>query len=70
MSNLTEKDKWFIRRIAESATRKEIASEMGLTVKAIDWRSVQVAKKIGLKWASDVAGITRFAVHNKMVEGK
>lgn len=64
--NLTAKDIDYIRRIAMSETRKEIAAAWKRSEKAIGWRAEQVGKK--MHWpASDYAAITRFAIRNRLV---
>ena len=64
---LTAKDLDYIRRTAQSATRKQIADEWERSLKAVEWRAVSVGKKLGI-CPSDVAAITRYAIGNGMIK--
>ena len=63
---LTERDLYFIQRTAQSATRKQIADELARSPKTVEWRAVEVGKKLGI-CPSDVAAITRYAISNGMI---
>jgi len=64
---LTARDLDYIRRTAQSATRKQIADEWGRSPKTVEWRAISVAKKLGIG-GNDVAAITRYAIGNGMIK--
>jgi DNA-binding NarL/FixJ family response regulator len=51
--------------IAEGNTTKEIASRLNISVKTADTHRTNVMNKLNIH---DIAGLTRFAIQNGLVE--
>lgn len=50
-----------LRRVASGMTTKEIARELGISPKTVEFHRSQLMEKLGVR---DVTGLTRYAVHH------
>ena len=64
-NELTERETQVLRLIARGYANKQMAAELGISVKTIEKHRQHVMKKLGIH---DVAGLTRFAVEKRMIE--
>lgn len=58
---LTARQAEVLRRVASGMTTKEIARELGISPKTVEFHRSQLMEKLGVR---DVTGLTRYAVHN------
>lgn len=65
VESLTDRERQIIKLVAESNTSKEIASRLGIAVKTVETHRANIIKKLGLH---DVAGLTRYAIRNQLVD--
>jgi DNA-binding NarL/FixJ family response regulator len=65
MEKLTTRERELLQLIAEGNTTKEIASKLNISVKTADTHRTNVMNKLDIH---DIAGLTRFAIHNGLVE--
>ncbi len=56
---LSGREREVLQLLAEGMSTKEIASELGVSVKTIETHRAQIAKKLGIR---SVAGLTKFAI--------
>ena len=56
--NLTPKEIFIAKRLAEDATAKAIALELGVTLKAVEYHRANLFKKFNC----GLAGLTRWAI--------
>ena len=61
---LTPRQREVLQLVAEGHTSKEIANQLGLSVKTIEAHRAQIMERLGLQ---DVAGLVRFAVRVGLV---
>jgi DNA-binding NarL/FixJ family response regulator len=62
---LTSREAEVLQLIAEGFANKQVASELGISVKTVEKHRQQVMNKLKIH---DIAGLTRYAVHNGLVE--
>lgn len=65
LDNLTNREREILRLIAEGNTTKEIAGKLSVSVKTADTHRTNVMNKLDIH---DVAGLTRFAVKQGLIE--
>ena len=65
MSELTEREIEVLKIIAEGLSNKEIAIELGISIKTVEKHRQQVMNKLGIH---DVAGLTRHAIAKGIIE--
>ena len=58
---LTTRQSEVLRRVASGMTTKEIARELGISPKTVEFHRGQLMEKLGVR---DVTGLTRYAVQN------
>lgn len=63
--DLTSREKEVLRLICEGFSNKEIGEEMFISHRTVDTHRTKMMKKIGV---SNVAGLVRFALQNKLIE--
>ncbi len=61
---LSPRERQILQRIAESRSSKEIATELGISLKTVENHRAHVMEKLRLH---DVAGLTRYAVRNGLI---
>jgi DNA-binding NarL/FixJ family response regulator len=61
---LTPRQREVLKRIAEGRTTKEIAFDLGLSVKTVETHRAQVMDRLGIR---DVAGLVRYAMRTGLV---
>lgn len=64
--SLTQRQLECVVRLARSQTRKEIAVDLGLSSKTVEYHVACAARRLGIV-AGDVAGMTRWAIRAGMV---
>jgi len=64
-SRLTTREAEVLQLIAEGHANKQIASELGISIKTVEKHRQQVMNKLGIH---DIAGLTRHAISKGMVE--
>ncbi|MCB1205002.1 MAG: response regulator transcription factor [Verrucomicrobiae bacterium] len=62
LENLTPAEKRILRQIAEDRTSKEIANELGISVRTVETHRQNISAKLGL---SGSHSLVKFAFHNK-----
>jgi len=67
VSDLTSRQMEVLQLLAEGMPNKQIADELGLSIKTIEKHRQQLMEKVGVH---DIAGLTRFAVVHGVVECK
>lgn len=65
IEKLTTREREMLQLIAEGHTTKEIASKLNISVKTADTHRTNVMNKLNIH---DIAGLTRFAILNGLVE--
>jgi DNA-binding NarL/FixJ family response regulator len=65
LERLTTREREMLQLIAEGNTTKEIASRLNISVKTADTHRTNVMNKLDIH---DIAGLTRFAIQNGLVE--
>ncbi|NDV62254.1 response regulator transcription factor [Puniceicoccales bacterium CK1056] len=65
MEKLTTRERELLQLIAEGNTTKEIAAKLNISVKTADTHRTNVMNKLDIH---DIAGLTRFAIQNGIVE--
>lgn len=65
LKNLTPREREVIQLVAEGRTTKEISTELGISVKTAETHRSNIMRKLDVH---DVAGLTRFAIQNGMIE--
>lgn len=65
MDKLTTRERELLQLIAEGNTTKEIAAKLNISVKTADTHRTNVMNKLDIH---DIAGLTRFAIQNGLVE--
>lgn len=63
-SRLTTRQTEILRHVASGRTTKEIARELGISPKTVEFHRSRLMEKIGVH---DVTGLTRFALHTGIV---
>jgi DNA-binding NarL/FixJ family response regulator len=63
---LTAREREILQLIAESYSTKEVARKLSISVKTAENHRTNLMKKLDLH---DVAGLTRFAIQNGLIEG-
>jgi DNA-binding NarL/FixJ family response regulator len=61
---LTPRQREVLRRIAEGRSTKEIAFDLGLSVKTVETHRAQIMERLGIR---DVAGLVRYAMRTGLV---
>jgi len=61
---LTPRQREVLRRIAEGRSTKEIAFDLGLSVKTVETHRAQIMERVGIR---DVAGLVRYAMRTGLV---
>jgi DNA-binding NarL/FixJ family response regulator len=64
-SNLTEREAEVLQLIAEGQANKQIAAELGISIKTVEKHRQQVMNKLNIH---DVAGLTRYAISKGVIE--
>lgn len=65
LDSLTSREREIVQLIAESFSNKEIAGKLGVSVRTADTHRTNIMRKLQLH---DVAGLTRWAIANKLVD--
>lgn len=65
LERLTTRERELLQLVAEGHTTKAIASRLGISVKTADTHRTNVMNKLNIH---DIAGLTRFAIQNGLVE--
>lgn len=65
LDTLSGREREILKLIAESKTSKEIAALLGISQKTVDTHRVNIMGKVNVH---DIAGLTRFAISNGLVE--
>ena len=63
---LTKREREVLARIAEGMTSKEIAADLGVSLRTVGTHREHLAKKLS---TSSVAAFVRYAIHNGIVLG-
>ena len=63
-TQLTTRQTEILRHVASGRTTKEIARELGISPKTVEFHRSRLMEKIGVH---DVTGLTRFALHTGIV---
>jgi len=63
--DLTSREAEVLQLIAEGFSNKQIASELGISIKTVEKHRQQVMNKLNIH---DVAGLTRYAISKGMIE--
>ncbi len=63
---LTPRQRQIVQRIAEGQSVKEIARELELSPKTVDWHKVQAMRKLGI---DSTAGLVRYAIAEGLAPG-
>jgi len=61
---LTPRQREVLKRVAEGRSTKEIAFDLGLSVKTIETHRAQIMERLGIR---DVAGLVRYAMRTRLV---
>lgn len=61
---MTERQTAILKMIAESKTLKQIALELKLSVKTVEAHKARITETLEIH---DVAGLTRFAIREKLI---
>ncbi len=61
---LTPRQREVLKRVAEGRSTKEIAYELGLSVKTVETHRAQIMERLGIR---DVAGLVRYAMRTGLV---
>ena len=61
---LTPRQREVLKRIAEGRSTKEIAFDLGLSVKTVETHRAQIMERVGIR---DVAGLVRYAMRTGLV---
>jgi len=64
--HLTTREAEVLQLIAEGRANKQIAAELGISIKTVEKHRQQVMNKLGIH---DVAGLTRHAIAKGIIEG-
>src|ERR1051325_5726201 len=64
-NRLTSRESEVLQLIAEGKANKQIASELGLSIKTVEKHRQQLMNKLGIH---DIAGLTRYAIAKGIVE--
>jgi DNA-binding NarL/FixJ family response regulator len=64
---LTPRETEVLQLIAEGSANKQIAAELGISIKTVEKHRQQVMNKLGIH---DIAGLTRYAISNGMIESQ
>lgn len=62
---LTSREEEVLQLVAEGAANKQIAAELGISIKTVDKHRQQLMNKLGIH---DIAGLTRYAVSSGVIE--
>ena len=62
---LTSREEEVLQLVAEGAPNKQIAVELGISIKTVDKHRQQLMNKLGIH---DIAGLTRYAISSGIVE--
>jgi DNA-binding NarL/FixJ family response regulator len=62
---LTPREEEVLQLVAEGAPNKQIASELGISIKTVDKHRQQMMNKLGIH---DTAGLTRYAISSGAIE--
>jgi len=61
---LTPRQREVLKRVAEGRSTKEIAYDLGLSVKTVETHRAQIMERLGIR---DVAGLVRYAMRTGLV---
>jgi len=61
---LTPRQREVLKRVAEGRSTKEIAFDLGLSVKTVETHRAQIMERLGIR---DVAGLVRYAMRTRLV---
>ena len=62
---LTSREEEVLQLVAEGAPNKQIAAELGISIKTVDKHRQQLMNKLGIH---DIAGLTRYAISSGTIE--
>jgi DNA-binding NarL/FixJ family response regulator len=62
---LTSREQEILQRVAEGAANKEVAADLGISVKTVEKHRQSVMNKLGLH---DTAGLVRYAIAAGVIE--
>jgi DNA-binding NarL/FixJ family response regulator len=62
---LSAREREVIQLVAEGRTNKEIATELGVSVKTVDAHRTNIMRRLN---AHSVAELVRYAIRNKIIE--
>jgi DNA-binding CsgD family transcriptional regulator len=61
----TAREREVLARIAQGKTSKQIAAELGVSLRTVNTHRENLAKKLG---SSSVAAMTRYAIENGLID--
>jgi DNA-binding CsgD family transcriptional regulator len=61
----TAREREVLTRIAQGKTSKQIAAELGVSLRTVNTHRENLAKKLG---SSSVAAMTRYAIENRLID--
>ena len=61
---MTRRELEVIRRVASGLTSEEIAAELGISIRTVEFHRANIKEKTG---ARDAIGLVRFALENKII---
>ena len=64
LESLTSREREIIQLVAESHSTKKIAAKLNISAKTADTHRANIMKKLDIH---DVAGLTRFAIYNRLI---
>ncbi len=64
LESLTSREREIIQLVAESHSTKEISTKLNISAKTTDTHRANIMKKLDIH---DVAGLTRFAIYNRLI---
>ncbi len=67
MPHLTDRQRAVWIGLASSRTRKQIAVELGLSLKTVEWHCMKLAKNLGIT-SSDYAAMARMAMRRRLIK--
>jgi DNA-binding NarL/FixJ family response regulator len=62
---LTSREEEVLQLVAEGAPNKQIAAELGISIKTVDKHRQQLMNKLDIH---DIAGLTRYAISSGVIE--
>ena len=66
-NRLTSREKEVLQLVAEGAANKQVASELGVSIKTVEKHRQHLMDKLGIH---DTAGLTRYAISAGVIENR